>query len=174
METAKVARVDADVGPGGALLARLVRAAVEQLRQWFPNRVVAIYVERQLDEPAIAQISPSKNQLPDDEYSLPLRFASWLTAIDATRVQAVPTYLLPWLPVPKALVMPLVVDGCHRGAIAVDAASLGRTEVRQIEQLAQRLSGKLQDFERRAPQGVDSVRDRFAHSVLRIKTATQV
>lgn len=174
VNTANLARLEVDVGSGGTRLAQLASASVGQLRQWFQDRVLAIYVERQFDEPALAQISPNVTAPPSDEYSLPMRFASWLTLLDAPQVRAVPTYLNPWLPLEKALVVPLVVDGHHRGALVLESAALSRVEVRRIEDLARQLSETLRDFERQSPQGVNTVRDRFAHSVRRIKITTQV
>ena len=170
---ASVARYVTSESPSEETLSGLVESALETLRLWLPGKVLGLYVERQLNEPAMAKTSPWFAEVPTGEYSLELRFASWLTVLDAPRVQRVPTYLLPWLPIPKALVVPLFVNDCHRGAIVVEVSLLSRSEVEKISKLAEDISDTLREFEQSSPQGVDSVRGRFAYSMRRIKSATQ-
>jgi hypothetical protein len=172
VETASLRRTDPGLGPNDMGLAGLVDSALQTLQLSLPGKVLAVYAERQFDELAIVQISPVAAPPPSDGYSLAFRFASWLTALVEPGILSVPTFLSPWLPLVKALVVPLLVEGQHRGAIVVEIAGLGRRDVAQIEGLASRISETLAEFERSSPQGVQSARDRFAHSVLRIKTLT--
>jgi hypothetical protein len=148
----------------------LVGAAIEQLQKRLAGRVVAVCVDQQFTEPAVAVVSPDIQARPADDFSLELRFASWLSGSEAAGLRTVPTFLLPWLTVAKALVVPLSVDGHQRGAIVVDASKLERRELDAIAQLAIELSDKLSEIEHRAPQGINSERVRFAYSVERIKT----
>jgi hypothetical protein len=155
--------------PLGETLGGLVDSALGKLRQLLPGRVLALYVERQLDESSIARTSPAVDAVPaGDEYSLELRFASWLTVLDAPRLRRVPTYLRPWLPLNKVLVVPLFVDDCQRGAIIAEPVGLQRSELEAITKFADEISTTLREFERSDPQGADGVRGRFARSMHRI------
>ncbi len=167
---ASIARIDVTTGPGGAAHAALVDAAIEQLQKWLPGRVVAVYVEQQFTEPAVAKVSPELQESPADGFSLELRFASWLSGSESAGVRSVPTFLLPWFKVNKALIVPLSVDAHQRGALVVDASKLERRELDAIARLEIELSDKLSEIEHSAPQGLHSERVRFAHSVRRIKT----
>lgn len=168
--TACMARIDVNADPNGEAHSALVGAAIEQLQRWLPGRVVAVYVEQQFTEPAVARVSLESQARPADGFSLELRFASWLSTGGAAALRPVPTFLLPWLKVPKALVVPLSVDGLQRGAIVVEASKLGRRELDAIARLESELSDKLAEIEHSAPQGKNSERVRFAHSVRRIRT----
>jgi hypothetical protein len=168
------ARFDVQIGPNEGSLAALVENALAALRQLLPNGLLVVYVERQLDEPAIARTSPSLSPTATaDEFSLELRLASWLTVLDEPGIRTVPKYMQDWLPLAKTLVVPLRVSGQHRGAFIIELLALGRREVESIEMLANVISGRLAEFERESPHGVVSVRDRFADSVRRIKVATR-
>jgi hypothetical protein len=165
-----IARIDVNADPNGEAHSALVGTAIEQLQKWLPGRAVAVYVEQQFTEPAVARVSPESQARPVDGFSLELRFASWLSTGGSAALRTVPTFLLPWLKVPKALVVPLSVDGLQRGAIIVEASQLGRRELDAIARLEIELSDKLAEIEHSAPQGANSERVRFAHSVRRIRT----
>jgi hypothetical protein len=171
--TANVARVEGGDGSSREILAQLIESALSTLRLWLPDSVLGVYLERQFEQAAIARVSPAIAPLPADGYSLELRFASWLATLGAPGVKAVPTFLYPWLPLAKALVIPLFVDGHHRGVMVVQASTLGRRQLSQLEQLAAEIEVTLAEHEHSAPQGMSSVRCQFANSVRRIKTSTQ-
>lgn len=170
MVTANVARIDIDVGPSEDALSRLVSAAARQLRESLPSRFVAIYVEQIFTAPAVVSIAPEIRSRPEDDFSLELRFAAWLSAPEEAAVRIVPTFLSPWLPVVRALVVPITIDGFQRGAVVVEASRLERQELDVIARIEAELSDKLADLDQSIPQGLHSERVRFAHSVKRIKT----
>lgn len=114
-------------------------AILSELRQLLPDGGIGVYLDAIAGQSATAAVDPLVTALPHDGYSIELRLASWLIAVDAPTVRVVPTFLSPWLPMERCLVVPLIIEGTHRGALIAEVGYLSRGRVRAVEELAVRL-----------------------------------
>jgi hypothetical protein len=114
-------------------------AILTELRQLLPEGGIGAYLDTIGEQPATSAIDPLVTALPRDGYTLELRLASWLIAVDVPTLRVVPTFLSPWLPMERCLVVPLVIEGTHRGALIAEVGHLSRGRVRAVEEFAVRL-----------------------------------
>jgi hypothetical protein len=135
---------------------------------------MAVYVERYREQPTVVRVVPSVTDVPVDGYSVELRFASWLAGIPSPQLRSVPTYLTPWLPVKRVLVLPLRENERHRGAVVVDSLGLGRDEVARLESV---INNFILTLSREMPLLADDTNgtvERIATSMCRIKNAPTI
>lgn len=125
------------LGHGGSQAVAAIVAVVEGelsvLGQQYSNRSIAVYLERHREQPTIVRVVPNVTGVALDGYSLELRFASWLASVDSPQLRSVPTFLSSWFHAKRALILPLRDEVRYRGAVVVDATSLGRADVLRFE-----------------------------------------
>jgi hypothetical protein len=135
---------------------------------------MAVYVERYREQPTVVRVVPTVSEVPVDGYSAELRFASWLVGISSPQLRSVPTYLTPWLPVKRVLVLPLRENEKHRGAVVVDALGLGRGEVARLESVIKNFILTLScEMPLLADETIGTV-EHIATSMCRIKNAPTI
>jgi hypothetical protein len=114
------------------------------------------------------------SEVPIDGYSVELRFASWLSGLPSPQLRSVPTYLAQWLPVKRALLLPLREGEKHRGAVIVDSLGLGRDEVARLESVIEDFMATLS---REMPLSADDsigTAEYIATSMCRVKNAPTI
>jgi hypothetical protein len=144
-----------------------------ELRELMPGGGIAVYLDAIGPQCATSAIDPLTVSPPRDGYSLELRLASWLIAVDVPAVRVVPTFLSPWLPMERCLVVPLVIEGTHRGALIVELGRLSRSRVRSIEELAARLAETIGHADERWFNRVDESEGPQSVSLWRVKAAVR-
>ncbi len=141
------------------------------MRAIVPDALVAVSFDAVAEFPARVGVDPLLQPLPDDGYSLELRLASWLLAVDTPVVCVVPTYLNSWLSVERALVLPIVYDGVHRGALIVEVGRLSRGRVRALEELRDSLAREIESLELQWHSSIPASSGAQSASLWRIRTS---
>lgn len=157
-----------DPKPSGRL-GELMGGCLERCSAACPSRLFALYVEPSHEEPAQVRLNREIRRAPVSEYSLSHRFASWLASVEAPQLRRVATFLLPWLPMHKALVLPLRAEGKFLGALVLEPTGLSRLEMDYLLSQAAALAEQLSRGARPARPRADSMTGFVVESMRRIK-----
>jgi len=154
---------------GAATVRAIGETLLKRCRASHHSRVFALYIERMGELAAQACIVPETLKRPNDGYLLEHRFVSWLASVENKQLRGVPTFLMPWLPLKRALVLPLRADGRNLGAFVTESDGLKRQDVVDFESLVDEAVSLLLEHQQTHAR-TDSVPNLLVNSIRRLRT----
>jgi hypothetical protein len=106
------------------------------MRDAVPTGAIGVLVKTSCGRPLRAHFDPSPTVGDDDSFSVELRMAAWLAGISKVRVPIVPEYLKRWIPLERAMVIPMYTPVWQAGFLIVEPSMVNRERLQELTEIA--------------------------------------